>query len=115
MWAWQHGYPRKELGVPIKPAYGMGATDGSNYEFARPVNPKGSPIWSETWQQRGAGALKKVHPWAMDGCGCGFGNETKTNDAGTNGQDSPFPWVALGFPLTLLAIWFFTKREEQDL
>jgi hypothetical protein len=27
MWSWKHGYPRKQLGVPIKPAYnaGMGA------------------------------------------------------------------------------------------
>jgi hypothetical protein len=63
MWGWKQGYPRKELGVPIKPAYGMG-------EF-QSVNPIGSPIWSETWQQRAAGALKKVSPFAMDGCGCG--------------------------------------------
>jgi hypothetical protein len=63
MWGWQQGYPRKELGVSIKPAYGMG-------EF-QSVNPIGSPIWSETWQQRAAGALKKVSPFAMDGCGCG--------------------------------------------
>lgn len=110
MWSWQQGYPRKELGVPIKSAYGMGSTEGSNYEFATPVNPKGSPIWSETWQQRGAGALKKVHPFAMDGCGCG--NEPQSNGAATNGQEASFPWVALGFPLTLLAIWFWTKREE---
>ena len=63
MWGWKQGYPRKELGVPIQPAYGMGG-----YES---VNPIGSPIWSNTWQQRAAGALKRVNPSAMDGCGCG--------------------------------------------
>lgn len=73
MWAWNKGYPRKTLGVPIKPAYGMGSTEENNYEVATPINPKGSPIWSETWQQRGAGALKQRHPFPMDGCGRGMG------------------------------------------
>ena len=70
MWGWPQGYPRREWGVPIKPAYGMGSTEGDNYEMATPINPIGSPVWSDTWQQRAAGALKRRSLNPMAGCGC---------------------------------------------
>jgi hypothetical protein len=70
MWGWKQGYPRKELGIPIQPAYGMGSIEEDSYEMATPVNPIGAPVWSEIWQQRVAGALKR-NPLSMDGCGCG--------------------------------------------
>jgi hypothetical protein len=101
MWSWKHGYPRKELGVSIKPAYnGMG-----NYEMATPINPKGSPIWSETWQQRAAGALQRVSPYAMDGCaGCG------TVAAG----NGPRPWYhwAVGLGLAgLIGLYIYKGMD----
>ena len=86
MWSWQQGYPRKELGVPIKPAYnGMGA-----YETATPISPKGSPVWSDTWQQRAAGALQRVSPY-------GLGNGVET----TNGAR---PWYHWAIGLGLLGV-----------
>ena len=89
MWGWKTGYPRKELGVPIKPAFnGMGA-----YESATPINPKGSPIWSETWQQRAAGALQRVSPQAMDGCSCNCGMGTEGD--GPSFFDRAWIWVGL--------------------
>ena len=89
MWGWKDGYPRKQLGVPIKPAYnGMGS-----YEAATEINPKGSPIWSETWQQRAAGALRRVSPYAMDGCCPGVGT--------TNNENQSRPWLGLGIVMAI--------------
>jgi len=84
MWSWQQGYPRKELGVPIKPAYNAGM---GSYETATPINPKGSPVWSDTWQQRAAGAFQRVSPYAL-------GNGAETASA-------PRPWYhwAIGMGL----------------
>jgi hypothetical protein len=103
MWAWNKGYPRKTLGVPIKPAYGMGSTEENNYEVATPINPKGSPIWSETWQQRGAGALKQRHPFAMNGCGCGSTN-------GETEQTSRH-WLGLGLLMAFGVALFYLKKD----
>ena len=97
MWAYNEGYPRKTLGVPIEPAYGMGT-----YES---VNPKGSPIWSETWQQRAAGALKRVHPFSMNGCGCG--NEPETNGS----EQMSRPWLGLGLLMALGVLFLYTKKD----
>lgn len=85
MWGWKEGYPRKELGVPIKKAYqGMG-----EYGAATSINPKGSPVWSETWQQRAAGALHRVNPQAMNGCACSMGDEE------SSGTKKKSVWVIL--------------------
>ena len=103
MWAWQNGYPRKEWGVPIKSVYsGMGGV--GNYELATPINPKGSPVWSETWQQRAAGALKRV---PMSDCGCGVGNGEPTAEQSRRWR-SEYTIGVLGFGA--LALYIFLDQ-----
>lgn len=98
-WSWRQGYPRKEVGVFIGPAYdGMGAC-----HMATPINPKGSPAWSETWQQRAAGALHRVNIQSMDGCCPGVGT--------ANGEGQGRPMLGFGLLLAFGAglLYWYTR------
>jgi len=81
MWAWKDGYPRKELGVGIRPAYnGMGSyATQAPYEQVTGINPAGDPVWNNLYRIGVAGKLSRTTPFGPDafsGCGCrGVGTE----------------------------------------
>jgi hypothetical protein len=115
MWGWQQGYPRKELGVPIKPAYGMG-TDAAQlpYTDVTGIRPGGNPMWENLYRIGVAGKLSRVAPFgpsAFTNCtNCGVGNDNGNVSGGTGGaMGGLWPFVAafLGFgAITFL----FTRR-----
>ena len=98
MWGWKDGYPRKQLGVPIKPAYnGMGSyATQAPYEQVTGINPAGDSVWNNLYRIGVAGKLSRTAPFgpsAFSGC-CGVGTE-ESGSENTMGALWPF-FLAFG-------------------
>jgi hypothetical protein len=115
MWGWKQGYPRKELGVPIKPAYGMGdcgCDAQAPYTDVTGIRPGGNPMWENLYRIGVAGQLSRVAPFGPDAftncTNCGVGNDNENGGAGeAMGGLWPFVAAFLGFgAITFL----FTRR-----
>ena len=106
MWSWKSGYPRKELGVPIKPAYGMGAYEElpvpaqAPYTQVTGVNPAGTKLWDNLYRIGVVGKQSRVRPFgpsAFSGCG--------TDEAsGSSGGIFPFIAGAAGMLVIMLLL-----------
>jgi hypothetical protein len=105
MWSWKHGYPRRELGVPIKPAYNaMGNYEDGPVPSQMPyaqvtgVNPEGTTLWNDLYRIGVAGKLSRVRPFGPSGfSGCqGCGNDEETGN-GFSGLLTPWLLAILGF------------------
>ena len=97
-WGWPQGYPRKEWGVPIKPAYGngmggCGCGAQAPYQDVTGIRPGGNPIWDNLYRIGVVGQLSRVSPFGPDA----FTNCTNCGPMGTeNGTDSEESGSALG-------------------
>jgi hypothetical protein len=71
MWTVQTGYPRPEISVPISSVNGggMGSENDDGRYVATPMNPKASPLWSNTYRIGAAGALSRVAPYGPSAFG----------------------------------------------
>jgi len=114
MWSWQQGYPRKELGVPIKPAYGMGAYEElpvpaqAPYTQVTGVNPAGTKLWNDLYRIGVVGKQSRVRPFgpsAFSGCGCG--TDEASGFASSLGGALPFIAGAAG----MLAVMILLERR----
>ncbi len=103
MWGWKQGYPRKELGVPIQPAYGMGVDAAQvPYNDVTGVRPGGNPMWENLYRIGVAGKLSRVAPFGPDAftncTNCGVGDDNGGGGASNAlGGLWPFLVAFLGF------------------
>ncbi|MHC4297742.1 MAG: hypothetical protein ACYS7Y_10615 [Planctomycetota bacterium] len=90
MWAYNKGYPRKTLGVPIEPAHGMGGCGcgcGAQAPYADTtgVRPGGNPMWNDLYRIGVVGKLSRVAPFgpsAFTNCtNCGVGTDDGSGEA----------------------------------
>jgi hypothetical protein len=91
MWTLQTGYPRPEIAVPIPEVNGMGSDNDDGRYVATPINPKGSPLWSNLYRIGAAGALSRVAPYGPDA----FGTDNGVDRMSTLKSLWPF-FLALG-------------------
>ena len=106
MWAYNEGYPRKTLGVPIEPAYGMGDFGcGAQvpYSDVTGIRPGGNPMWNNLYRIGVAGKLSRVAPFGPDAftncTNCGVGSDNGNGDESALSGLWPFFLAFGGFAL----------------
>lgn len=115
MWAWQDGYPRKEWGVPIKPAYGMGLDAQAPYQDTTGIRPGGNPMWEKMYRIGVVGELSRVAPFGPDAftncTNCGsMGNENGADNVQVPSAFGALMPFFLAFGAFGLITYFGTRR-----
>lgn len=120
MWAYQQGYPRKTLGVPIKSAYGMGDCGcGAQqpYSDVTGIRPGGNPMWNNLYRIGVAGKLSRVSsfgPDAFTNCtNCGVGTDNGNgNGEPASGLSAMWPFFLAFGGFALLSYLGSRRRYE---